>query len=144
MRILIVALVAATLVEAPSADACTCASPTNTCAHFWRVSAVFAGTVRAIEPIADRPGLLAVSFDVDTRGRGVDGDRVVVESAPQNGVNCGYTFQVGQRYVVFASASPDGRLTTSMCSGTKLAAAAADELAFLAEVMGPPQGVRIF
>jgi hypothetical protein len=32
----------------------------------------------------------AVHFDVDQRGRGVDSDTVVVESAPQNGANCGY------------------------------------------------------
>ena len=126
------------------ADACTCASPRAPCAEYWRVSAVFAGTVREIRPVPDRPGMLAVHFDVDQRGRGVESGIVVVESAPQNGVNCGYTFRVGERYVVYAHAAPAGQLTTNMCSGTKLAAAAAADLAFLKEVTGPPRGVRVF
>lgn len=124
--------------------ACSCASPGTVCSHFWQVSTVFAGTVTAIEPVAERPGMLAVHFAVDQRGRGVDGDTIVIEAAPQNGVNCGYTFQMGGRYVVYASDGPGERPTTTMCSGTKPAAQAAADLAFLDEVNGPPQGVRVF
>ena len=126
------------------ADACTCAPPAAMCAVYWRVSTVFAGTVRDIQPVPERPGMLAVRFDVDQRGRGVESDSVTIESAPQDGVNCGYTFRVGERYVVYASAGANGQLTTSMCSGTKLATAAAADLAFLREVTGPPRGVRVF
>jgi hypothetical protein len=85
----------------------------------------------------------AVRFAVQG-GRGVDSDSVVVESAPQDGFNCGYTFRVGESYVVYADASPAGPLTTNMCSGTKLAKDAAADLAFLEEVNGRPRGVRIF
>jgi hypothetical protein len=88
--------------------------------------------------------MLAVHFEVDQRGRGVDTDTVLVESAPQNGANCGYTFNVGQRYVVYAQRAPGRQLTTNMCSGTKPAAAGAVDLAFLKEVTGPPRGVRVF
>ena len=126
------------------AGACTCAGPRAPCAEYWRVSAVFAGTVRDIRPVVARPGVSAVHFDVDQRGRGVESDTVVIESAPQNGFNCGYTFRVGERYVVYAHAAPGGQLTTNMCSGTKLAAAAAADLAFLEEVTGPPRGARVF
>ena len=63
---------------------------------------------------------------------------------PQNGANCGYTFTLGQRYFVYAQRTPGGELTTGMCSGNKLAAAAAVDLAFLKEVTGPPRGVRVF
>ena len=126
------------------ADACSCASPGAPCTAYWRVSAVFAGTVQEIRPVPERPGMLAIHFDVDQRGRGVNSDTVVIESAPQNGANCGYTFTVGQRYVVYAQSAPGGQLTTNMCSGTKLAAAAAVDLAFLKEVTGPPRGVRVF
>src|SRR4051794_37008575 len=127
-----------------AANACSCASPGAPCATYWRVSAAFAGTVREIRPVPERPGILAVRLDVDQRGRGVASDTVVVESAPQNGFNCGYTFAVGQRYVVYAQTAPGGQLTTSMCSGNKLAAVAAVDLAFLREVTGPPRGVRVF
>jgi len=142
-RAILTIVVLGTLGLAP-ADACTCAPPMAPCAEYWRVSAVFAGIVREIRPVPERPGLSAVHFDVEQRGRGVNSDAVVVESAPQNGVNCGYTFTVGQRYVVYAQSAPGGQLTTNMCSGTKLASAAAIDLAFLKEVTGPPRGVRVF
>jgi hypothetical protein len=45
---------------------------------------------------------------------------------------------------VYALASPGGQLTTNMCSGTKLAADGAADLAFLEQVTGPPRGVRVF
>jgi hypothetical protein len=45
---------------------------------------------------------------------------------------------------VYAQRAPGGQLTTNMCSGTKLASAAAIDLAFLKEVTGPPRGVRVF
>jgi hypothetical protein len=126
------------------ADACSCAGPLAPCSEYWRVSAVFAGTVRDIRPVAERPGVLAVRFDVDRRGRGIDSDSVVIESEPQNGMNCGYTFTVDQRYVVYARQAAGGPLATDMCSGTKRAADAAVDLAFLDEVKGPPRGVRVF
>lgn len=66
-------------------------------------------------------------------------------SVPQNGSNCGYTFHLGERYVVYAYATPGGQLTTNMCSGTKLAVDAAADLAFLKEIgTGKPRGVRVF
>jgi photosystem II stability/assembly factor-like uncharacterized protein len=74
----------------------------------------------------------------------VESDTVVVESEPQNGVNCGYTFRLEERYVVYAYASAGGPLTTNMCGGTKLASSGAADLAFLKEVTGPPRGVRVF
>jgi hypothetical protein len=144
MRLTILTVLVLGTIGLAPADACTCAPPRAPCAEYWRVSAVFAGTVREIRPVPERPGMLAVQFDVDQRGRGVDSDTVVVESAPQNGVNCGYTFTVGQRYVVYAQSAPGGQLTTNMCSGTKLASAAAIDLAFLKEVTEPPRGVRVF
>jgi hypothetical protein len=88
--------------------------------------------------------MLAVRFAVDQRGRGVNTDTVVVESAPQNGINCGYTFSLGERYVVYAHAVKGAPLTTTMCSGNKLAAEAAADLAFLKEIAGPRRGIRVF
>jgi hypothetical protein len=125
------------------ADACRCGPPRAPCAEYWGVSAVFVGTVRQIRPVAERPGLLAIHFDVDQRGRGVNSDTVIVET-PQCGVSCGYTFTLGQPYVVYARSALGGQLTTNMCSGTKPAAAAAADLTFLKEVTGRPRGVRVF
>src|SRR5262245_35659654 len=125
------------------ADACSCVLGLAPCMQYWRVSAVFAGTARDIRPVPERPGILAVRFDVDQRGRGIESDTVVVESAPQNGANCGYAINVAQRTVASARPAPGKQLTTDRCSGTKLAADAAVDLAFLSEVTGPPRGVRV-
>jgi Carboxypeptidase regulatory-like domain len=144
MRLAILTILLLTTVSLAPADACTCAPPRSLCAMYWRLAAAFAGTVREIREVPERPGMLAVHFDVDQRGPGVNSSIVVVESVPQNGFNCGYTFTVGQRYVVYAQSTPGGQLTTDMCSGTKLAAGAAVDLAFLKEITGPPRGVRVF
>jgi hypothetical protein len=144
LRLLILTILALATVGVAPAYACKCAPPGAPCAEYWRASAVFAGTVREIRPVQARPGILGVRFDVDQRGRGVSSNTMVVESAPQNGVNCGYTFTVGQRYFVYAQRAPGGELTTGMCSGNKLATAAAADLAFIKEVTGPPRGVRVF
>src|SRR5687767_239946 len=129
--------------DVPRAAACSCAGPLAPCAQAWRVDAVFAGRVLDIRPSDNPGGSQAVRIAVEQRGRGVDADIVEVHSTPQNGVNCGYTFQAGERYVVYASRSASG-LTTNMCSGTKRAADASGDLAYLKELAGPPQGVRIF
>jgi len=143
-RAVVIALSIVCVLDASPANACTCAPPRAACNQFWQVAAVFAGRVTQIAPVPERPGILAVRFAVEQRGRGVDSETVVVESAPQDGVNCGYTFRVGESYVVYAGAAPGGQLTTNMCSGTKLAKDAAADLAFLKEVAGPPRGVRVF
>ena len=89
--------------------------------------------------------MVAVHFEVDRRGRGVASNRVVVEAEPKIGFNCGMTFGVGERYIVYANRAPGGELTTTgSSSGTRLASTADADLAFLKEVTGPARGVRIF
>lgn len=141
MRVLILTLLIFGAPGVVPVEACKCA-PRAPCAEFWRPSAVFAGTVRELASVRDRPGSLAIRFEVDQRGRGIESDTALVESEPQNGFNCGYTFHLGERYVVYAYTSPGGQLTTDMCSGTKPARAAAADLALLEEITGKPRGVR--
>jgi hypothetical protein len=131
-----------TALDIERALACTCAGPLAPCAQAWRVDAVFAGRVLDIRP-SDVRGEQIVRLAVEQRGRGVDADIVDVRSPPQNGANCGYTFAAGERYVVYGHRTPSG-LTTNMCAGTKRAAEAAADLAYLSELAGPPRGVRIF
>src|SRR5262245_16435278 len=142
-RVAILTFVFVCSVAVQPAHACTCVPALAPCAQFWKVSAVFVGTVRDIQPVEGSPVTKLVSFDVEQAGRGIAGKRVTVEAAVQTGSNCGYTFQLGERYVVYARGS-DGRLTTDMCSGTKLVSDAIEDLAFLKEVAGQPRGVRIF
>jgi hypothetical protein len=82
----------------PAAAACTCFRPA-TCEVLWTAAAVFAGRVLDIRP-AVQPGLTgakAVRFAVEHPGRGVSGQEIVVLAFPETGVNCGFTFALGQR-----------------------------------------------
>ena len=115
------------------------------CAQSWHFEAVFAGTVVNIRPMPDTPGVMRVSFNVDARGRGVGSDTVEIVSAVQNGSNCGFTFRLGERYIVYGHTDPSGQLATNMCTGTRLASQAAADIAFIQEVTSRPKGgVRVF
>jgi len=143
-RVLIPMIVLLGFCGTPAAEACSCAAPGALCSAYWNTAAVFVGTVRDIQPVRERPRMLAIRFDVDQRGRGVSANTVVIEAEPQNGISCGYSFKVGVRYFVRASSTPGGQLTTGLCSGTKPASEAAEDLAFLREVSGTPRGVRVY
>ena len=58
-----------------------------------------------------------VSFAVKRFYRGKEQDQVSVLTGLGNG-DCGYDFQTGARYLVYASNGPSGYWFTSICSGT--------------------------
>ena len=115
------------------AGACSCAgaSPEESAAQ---ADLVFLGTVaevtltnRSVRAGSSDP--LRVVFDVQTVYKG-DGEEELVLETARDGASCGYTFQVGQRYLVYARAV-DGVLTTDLCSGTKTEFDATADLTFL-------------
>jgi hypothetical protein len=106
-------------------------------------SATVAGVASMTTSSAGSAGTLVIRFELDQRGYGTSGTEAVIYSDPQNGFNCGYSFKLGERYVVRAYAGPDGALTTNMCAGTRPVAQGADDLNFLKELSGPPRGVRL-
>ena len=100
---------------------------------------------RRRHPAGDRRGFARgriVRFQIEHRGLGVPGTDVIVHAYPQNVVSCGYTFEVGQRYIVQAYETK-GVLATHMC-GVVRVTEAPDELAFLREFAGPARGGRLF
>jgi len=144
-RIAGLTLLIGAFLDARVADACSCLPAQSACAAYWQADAMFAGTVVDIQPApAGAPERLAVRFTVDQPGRGTVGDSAVIYATPQDGINCGYTFRVGERYVVRAHSATGGSLTTSMCSGTRRAAEAPEDIAFLTQVTSPPRGGRVF
>jgi hypothetical protein len=85
-----------------------------------------------------------VSFAVTRVLRGSEQDHVSVLTGLGSG-DCGYDFQTGQTYLVYASTSPAGSWFTSICSGTNAIEDAGTALRFLAgekptaEDLLPPQ-----
>lgn len=143
-----------------SADACTCGPAQAACVAYRNITAMFSGRVVSITPAPPgnsatlagvtslttpyRTDTLAIRFALDQPGFGTSGTEAVIYSDPQDGVNCGYSFQLGERYVVRAYAGPGGNLATNMCAGTRPVVQAAADVAFLKELTGPPRGVRLF
>ncbi|MBI3859650.1 MAG: hypothetical protein HY296_05350 [Thaumarchaeota archaeon] len=101
------------------AYACSCASISQEQA-FQGANAVFDGTVTDIKPssikVFGASDSESVSFDVITSTKGSVGGEVDVLT-PSNGGACGYTFQVGHQYTVYARLL-NGQLETDLCDYT--------------------------
>ena len=134
----LVALALIVTIGAAEALACTCGLRRTgvSCRDLAEAQAIFAGEVISIEPVT-----------VEARGRRIIAERRVtlrvleafdghVGAEVQILTNadssmCGYSFNKGSRYLVYAFARPDGELTTSICSRTKPLANIGGELSFL-------------
>ena len=69
------------------------------------------------DPQFEGDEIVATRFRVGRTYKGHPGGWVTV-STFVNGATCGYDFDIGKRYTVFAYEQRDG-YTTSLCSGTK-------------------------
>ena len=77
---------------------------------------------------------------------GVDpGQKEIEILTGMGGGDCGYAFQSGVDYIVYAYKNPEGRLETGICSRTRPLAQAADDLAYLRAVpqLPPTADVRV-
>jgi len=98
-----------------------------------RADVVFSGKVETIEP-APMPGddpkwpaRLKVTLRLRAVWKGVpEGERVTVFTASQSAA-CGFEFQSGKKYLVYAYDS-DGELTATLCSRTTLLKRAEEDL----------------
>ena len=148
IRVIAVWLVAAA--SAPLAEACSCIGSGPPCQNFFQSEAVFVGTVTGIRPLqvqadADRHVFdrRVVAFTVEKRVRGTLGATVDVRTG-NGGGDCGFDFKIGERYVVYAYRHTDGSLGTGICSRTRRAAEAAEDLAYFAALPATGSGARLF
>ena len=107
------------------ADACSCAGPGLPCEAVWRSDVVFSGRVVSLESRAPGTETLGVEFAVIQNLRGPQLRTIVVA----NSGGCGYSFKIGESYLVYAK-SFQGTLTTSMCTRTRPLRDAADDLEY--------------
>jgi hypothetical protein len=111
-RLLATLLVSVAIVWCPgSAQACSCAGSGTPCDAAWRADALFVGHVVSMSSTAERRVELAVIEPF----RGLQLSQVTVVTG-YGGADCGYPFEIGQSYLVYAHRTPDGQLTTSICS----------------------------
>ncbi len=152
-KILMAALaVLAVLMSANQASACSCIAKRPPCEAFGTARAVFVGKVigsKERREIKNDDGT-KVTFDVgeiyfklEEAFAGVKGPRVVIHSGTGGG-DCGYWFQRGQRYLVYANGESVKSLSTNICSRTKPLAEADEDLVFLRNLPRAGVGARIY
>ncbi|HEX6186314.1 MAG TPA: carboxypeptidase regulatory-like domain-containing protein [Pyrinomonadaceae bacterium] len=142
------------LAAAARVEACTCGGPGAPCEAFGGSAAVFVGTVTDIK--SGTRGAPARGEDVDWAPRtvtfsiseafsGVEGTTVQV-STGLGGGDCGYSFVKGTTYLVYAYGAGSGerrRLSTGICTRTRLAFGATEDLEFLRGLARKPGGVTV-
>jgi 5-hydroxyisourate hydrolase-like protein (transthyretin family) len=135
------------LAFAERTDACSCITGAPICETFWKTSVVFAGEVLEIrdapEPIGEALfGRRVVRFRVEKSWRGEVAGEVQVRTGTGGG-DCGYNFERGVTYLVYANVR-EGRLSTGICNRTKPLAEAGEDLAYLATAFERSVTGRIF
>lgn len=123
--LLVVVAVAVVALLPMRALACSCLAMTTE-ERFERADVVFVGQVQKVErPIAQVFGSTRVTLAAETIWKGPEQTHFDVEGG--NGLgDCTVAFEVGERYIVFATGNPGGVLSTSVCDGTGRVAVSAD------------------
>jgi MYXO-CTERM domain-containing protein len=116
---LLASLLCAAAIRPGTSRACSCdvrAQPEA----FERAAAVFEGRVAAIEPVKRgedvAPQFHEVRIEVTRAWKGVEDEIVLVRTRADEAA-CGFNFQKGESYLVYASATDRG-LDVSLCSRT--------------------------
>lgn len=124
------------LASAQTIFACTCEIPSASSSLRKKVRdarkksfAVFAGEVLKISEQTDGYGV-KVTLRIDSMWKGPETSEALV-STGKDGGDCGYPFVVGKKYLVYASQSKDGFLTTNICQRTQLLSLAKEDIAVL-------------
>jgi 5-hydroxyisourate hydrolase-like protein (transthyretin family) len=135
-------------VFAGEGNACTCAGTRMPCEAYWNASAVFLGTVSYSTTTTSKQGDFDLArrvfrFYVDKAFRGVEGKEVEVLTG-YGGGDCGYEFQLGGQYLVYAHRNEANILSTGICSRTRPASEAAEDLAYFRELSKAEPGGTIF
>lgn len=124
------------------AVACSCAESGTVQENKSRSDAVFEGTAASVKSsslsLFGAPAkAVKANFQVNEVWKGHVAPSIEVVTNG-SGASCGYEFQVGERYLVYA-ASTGNSLEVSLCSGTILTSEANEQMALLGSGSLPPQ-----
>jgi hypothetical protein len=136
-------------ITATEVNACSCRGPRPPCEAYWEASAVFIGTVTSNSTIplkieGHQYQQRSVTFAIETAFRGVEGSSTEVITGIGGG-DCGFSFQGGSRYLVYAYTNPeDKKLHTSICSRTRALSRAREDLDYIRGLASAAPGGLIF
>ncbi len=99
--------------------ACSCAQNSSPQTALRQADAVFIGTAIAVSPYNEEAQNVPIEamFTVTDAWKGIKTATVTVETGAHSGM-CGFYFEVGKSYMVYADKNQDGTLETSLCSRT--------------------------
>lgn len=145
--LMIAALMAGSFVWQSNASACSCIEPPGIEEELERSDAVFSG--KAIE-VDEKPSLFSAStrsivFQVAQVWKGPAQSQIKVKTG-QGGGDCGFEFNVGQEYLVYAVKSDmygANGLTTIICDRTAVLSQAQGDFAVLGEGREPTEEVDL-
>lgn len=158
-------LLAIVLMSAPLTRllACSCLGPGTPCSAAGSAAAVFTGRVlditdpgrpipvgntgpalakrRSGDPVSPLPRpLRVVRIQLGEVLSGVDrGQKEIEIVTGQGDGDCGYAFQIGVDYVVYAYKNVEGRLETSICSRTRPLARATEDIEYFRAMSNAPE-----
>lgn len=129
-------VVAFLLVFSESSYACSCELPLSKNSVKKQVKeakkksqAVFTGEVLEITELSDKNFLL-VKIRVESNWKGAEGNEIVIVTGKGDG-DCGYSFTVGQKYLIYAYQTSNSQLSTNICQRTALLSDAEKDVAIL-------------
>jgi hypothetical protein len=115
--------------------ACQCIEPQPpACQEAWRAAAVFVGTVAQTETTADEQQVpwAKVHFTITEPFLGISPEAKAIDVlTPWGEPACGFDFERGHSYLVYADRMPSGALRTFRCSRTAATENASVDLAYL-------------
>lgn len=117
------------------AYACSCLRPESPVIERDRATAVFSGEVLAIGP--DNSYDQQVVFSVTEAWKGSLAEQTTVRTA-NNSAACGYSFEVGEQYLVYANGEAES-LEVYLCSRTTALAQASEDIAAFSEAPLPAE-----
>lgn len=128
--------------------ACSCADLQPVEEELASSKAVFTGSVIEINEVLQPNGTMKrdVLFEVEQSWKGINQSQVMITTGSGGG-DCGYDFEQGQKYLVYASNSSmygnDNDLITNICSRTNEISLAQEDLSILGEGAPPSEQMEL-
>jgi hypothetical protein len=144
------ALAGACLLFPGMVAACDCVNGGPPCKAFKATPNVFTGRVTKISTIhvklqeGESYQQNLVVLQIERNYRGQDGKSTVEVVTGEGGGDCGFSFEEGKRYLVYAYPHPaTGKLYTGICQRTRLLTEAAEDLEYFGKKDDPAHGAGI-
>ena len=114
-----------------TAEGCTCGNAGPPCEAYANTAAVFTGTVTSV---TENGNYRTFVFLVGRPFKGVSRGYVRVNTG-RGGGDCGYRFEIGRKYLVYASKDQQtGTMATSVCTRTQSFDAATEDLNYIQDL----------